>query len=208
MAISKLIRAFFEMYRPKSNNLYIAPLLAAGLISAGGKVLGGLMQRRQAKKLKQSNYIPPALTEAKAEADIIANSSTAPGQQAEEEAARQSTAQSITNASKVAGSANELINFAGAARGNENKNMRDIARRALIWKDSQRANRNMIRGRIASQQAANRDQYQGAKSALIGASNQNIFGGITDAATAFALGSVGGGKTPIPRNPNYVPNYQ
>lgn len=161
------------------------PLTALALASGAGKFIGGLFQSHKAKKLKPSTWVPPELRASQAEANRLSTASMAPGQQAEEESIRQSGSQYLTNIAKTGTSANEMQNFAGKAMGAENAMKRDIARRALLWKDQHRANLNAIRGRIAAQQIENRRQYQAAKSALRGAANQNIFGGLTDIAGAY-----------------------
>jgi hypothetical protein len=176
------------------------PLTIFGLATGGLKTIAGLFQKNKAKKLKESNYIPPALKEAETEAKILSNASTAPGQQAEEEAIKQGTSQYLSNVSKTGASANEMQNFAGAAIGNENKLKRDIARRTLLWKDQQRSNRNAIRGRIGQQQSENRRQFQAAKSALTGAGNQNLFSGLSDIGGSLAFGL---SKNKSPYNSDY-----
>lgn len=161
--------------------------IAVAGVTAAAKVGHGLHQKNKAKKLKKSNFMPAGLKEAKAEADLAANATKAPGQEQAEETVRQNTAQMISNASKVGGGANAQLNIASAAAGNQNKAMRDIASRALWWKDQQRASRNMIRGQMAGQERENLQQFQATKSALLGAANANIWGGISDAGAAGAM---------------------
>lgn len=194
--LRKVIHSFFELYRPKSNTLHVVdPLTAFGLGVGALKTLGGLFQRNKAKKLKESDQISPELAKAEAEANQLANATKAPGQAQEEANVRQSTSRAISDAKKVAGGANEILNYASAAQGTENKAMRDVSRRALLYRDQARKNRAAIRQQIASQRAANRQQFQAAKSALLGASNQNIFGGLTDMGGTLALNASGGGNS-------------
>lgn len=193
--LHKLIKAFFELYRPKSNRLHIIdPLTGLAVVSGVGKLIGGIIQKRKAKKLKPSTYVSPELQKAEAEANMMANSGEYTGQSQDQANIKQSTAQSIANASKVAGGAGELLNYASAAQGNENAAMRDVAKRALLWRDKAKQDRNAVRRQIAGQQDANMRQYQSAKSALLGASNTNIFSGATDLSGAALFSKAGGGN--------------
>lgn len=178
-------------------------------VAAGVAVVGGVAtavqankQKKAAARVKPSKWVPPSLLKQKAESDILASSSLAPGQVDEQAAARQNTSQFISNVAKTGGGANELINAASAASGNENRVMRDISRRSLLWKDQRRADRNRINSQIAGQESENRRQWQGAKSALIGAGNQNMFNGISSIGTGIASGLSGqfGGSSPMYRS--------
>lgn len=179
----------------------------ASAVAVAGGVAAAVQankQKKAAARIKPSKWVAPSLLKQKGEADILASSSLAPGQTDEQEAARQGTAQFISNVSKTGGGANELINAASAGVGNENRAMRDIAKRSLLWKDQRRADRNRINSQIAAQESENRRQWQGAKSALIGAGNQNMFNGISSIGTGIAgglSGQFGGGKTSY-----YTPN--
>lgn len=172
-----------------------APLLLAGSLLAGGKIFGGLRQNRMASQLKPSNYIPPALKKNQAELEMMSGATKYPGQSQDEERIKQGTSETISRMSKAAGSASELLNTASAAQSNENRAFRDVSQRALLWKDAIRNNLRNTRGQIANIQQQNRQQYLAAKSALRGAANQNIFGGVSDLVTGLGLAA---GQTSAP----------
>lgn len=169
-------------------------LIGAG-IGAGAKLILGANQRAQAKKLKPSDYLPPAARENALHAQMQANATTYPGQTQDQTRADQTTANAVGQIQKNSKSATDILNSAGLiqARGNAVNN--DIAQRYQQFKQGALARLMGTNQQLAGYQNQNQQQYYAAKSALLGAGIQNTYGGISD---------IGGGIAAASR-PQYAP---
>lgn len=172
-----------------------AAIIAQG-VQAGYQAVKGAQQKRQAKRLKPSTYIPPALqSQLAADKNRTAKSITKRQQLADKRINRM-TAQTSNRIAKTGGSAGNMIIGAAAA----DAQGKDAIQESEVIAESERErNRDKLSATkmsVARVQQKNQDEYEAAKSALLGAGDQNIFGGIKTAGStaAFAAGAMSGDK--------------
>lgn len=171
--------------------------LAALAIGAGvqgvAKIAQGISQKRKAKKLKESTFIPPALLEAERLARNQENTTRYAGQDVDENNIRQATATGISNVNKAATSSADALNMGSAIVGREQNQMRQLGKTLQMYKEQGRQSRRQALREKAYAQARNKQTFEEAKSALTGASIQNIYGGISDIGGGIA--SLGQGSS-------------
>lgn len=174
------------------------PLIASG-ISAIGKGIKAGQQRKAARNLKESKYVPPELYADRDLASLQAFSRNAPGQAVAQENVRRRQATEIGAATRMyGGDANKMATILTRAGAKADDANRDIA---TIGEQFSNQAFNRLSGAnraIAGQKRVNRDEYNRAKSQLISASDQNWFGAFNDLlngglATASFYGGGGGG---------------
>jgi len=165
--------------------------IALGLAAAQGIYQGikGLRQKRQAKKLKESTYIPEELLMNRDLAQQQAYSRRAPGQGQAEENNRRAMANRIANAQKsFGGDANKMAAITSAATAqNIDANAKTQAMGQQFSENAfgRLSNANMG---IAEQKRQNRSEYVQTKNALQASGDQNIFSGIGNIASAGLAG--------------------
>ena len=156
------------------------PLIAAG-ISAGAKAIKAHQQRKEARKLQESKFVPPELMMNRDLAQLQAYSQRAPGSAQAESNIRRSQANSLAAGLKNSGgSAVKAAANAVASQGVANDALArvDAAGEQFTQNALGRlANANIG---IASQKRQNRDEYNRAKSQLLAASDQNYFNSFND----------------------------
>lgn len=157
----------------------IAALVAVG--QAGYQAYKGHQQEKKAKKLKQSNYVPPALEEAIVSSRMEANS-LSPGYNRAMERARRSTGNTLTSAKRIGGSASQIQQTLVDSDAREKEISKDI-------EVAESANRTMakrnLQGLLVTKggfQKQSKDALDAAKSALIGAGEQNKYNAVTNLA--------------------------
>lgn len=181
-------------------SLGVIPLAAvaaeAALIDPVSKLIAGLRQKKQAKNLKPSTFMPEALSRATAETRQAAYSSRSLDQGVEEGLLRKEAANQLYQGSQT-GTASQKLAYASKVGGNFTDRLKSTlgqGRRDRYGRIKDYEN-NLLR--TANVQADNQAIYEGAKSELTGASMQNIYGGFFGGlgnATGDVLGTIAGFK--------------
>ncbi len=171
------------------------PLITAAASAAyqGGK---GLSQRRAAKKLKESKFVPKELLMNKDLAMEQAYSRRAPGQSQAEENIRRNSANAISAASRMyGGDANKVAAVAAAVNGQANDANRGLAANGAQFSEQAFNRLSGANNAIASQKRQNNDEFNQAKAALIASGDQNIYNSINNLSTlGLSAMSQGTGK--------------
>lgn len=173
-------------------NLY--PLIAAAA-SAAAKSGVAASQRRSAKKLKESKWIPEELMMNKDLAQLQAYSREAPGKAKAEENIRRSQANTLSAIQKTAGGDTGKIAAASVASQQAATDALDqVNVRGQQFSENALNNVRTSNVQIAQQKMRNRDEFNRAKTDLLAASDENYmraFNDILDGAMASAY--MGGG---------------
>lgn len=165
--------------------------MAIPLILGGANALfqgiSAINQKRKANKLKASTFEPPALTEEANLARTQANASKYAGQSIDEENLRQGAADSVANAERAATSSGQLLNVGSKIANQQQRGMKSIAQRGEMFRQNAMDKyRNVLRAK-AQNQMGNQQQFQAAKSALIGSSNQNAYNALSSVLGGLAI---------------------
>lgn len=165
----------------------VALALAAGQgIYQGVK---GLVQKNQAKKVKESTFIPEELLMNRDLAKQQAYSRRAPGQANAEENVRRMTANRIAAGQRSAGGdANKLAAIASGAVGQANDANARIAEGGARFSENAFGRLSNANTAIAGQKRQNRAEYDQTVSELDAAGDQNIFNSIGNIASAGLAG--------------------
>ena len=172
------------------------PLIAAGLSLVGGvgKIIQGFRQRKAAKKLQKSNYIPPAMTESINRLKAGALSAMLPGYGRAVEHIQANTANSIRAAGS--GSISDKLATAQGVNVAQNDAVVDLEAKGAQHQLMQEDRLNQGLASKASVEMGNEQQFRQTKQQLLNSGSQNISGGLSDMATvgttAMALGGAGG----------------
>jgi hypothetical protein len=176
----------------------VTALVIGGAVQGGAKIAQGIKQKKMAKRLKESTYIPPALLEAESKARKEANATRYAGQEVDEANIAQASATAVSNVNKAATNSADALNMGAAIVGSEQKQKMQLGK---ILQQSKIRGKEIQRETLykkAQAQARNRAAYEAAKSALTGASIQNTYSGVSDiggAAAAFGSANfLGGGN--------------
>lgn len=141
-------------------------------------------QRQKASELQQSNYIPPSVQNAVATARQMSEGSVSmPGYNQAVDRLKTTTANTIANSRKVAGNSAQLSQDVANASARENQSDQSLSAQNSAFKFSNLQNLQKWLGIRGGYEAKNRDQFNAAKSALTGAADQNMYNGISSAAS-------------------------
>jgi len=165
--------------------------IALGLAAAQGIYQGvkGIRQKNQAKKLKESKFIPEELLMNRDLAMQQAYSRRAPGQAAAEENVRRTMANRIAGAQKsFGGDANKMAAVASGAAGQANDANARLAAQGAQFSENAFGRLSNANIGIAGQKRQNRSEYLQTKNALQASGDQNIFSGIGNIASAGIAG--------------------
>jgi len=155
----------------------VALALAAGQGIYQG--IKGIRQKRQAKKLKESNWIPEELLMNRDLAKQQAYSRRAPGQAQAEENVRRTQANTIAAAQRSAGGdANKIAAIASGAAGQANDANARLAAQGAQFSENAIGRLSNANTAIAGQKRQNRAEYLDTKAALDASGDQNIFNSI------------------------------
>lgn len=151
-------------------------------------------QKQKADNLKPSNYVPPSVQSAVDMATQSAASSTAPGYGNQLQKIKTVGANSISRAKQVAGDANQLQSAVQQVDARERDNTRDLGNRNQEFQFQNRGQLMKWLGIRGASEQRSTDAFNATKSALIGASQQNLYNGISGAAAVGikAVGSTDG----------------
>jgi hypothetical protein len=108
--LSMLFSLIFRCFIPRNTLgfLQFIPLIVAG-VSAGAKAIKASQQRREARKLKESTYMPPELAMNRDLAQLQAYSRRAPGQAKAEENIRRAQANTLSAIERSAGGSADKV---------------------------------------------------------------------------------------------------
>lgn len=167
--------------------------LAASAIPSIFQGIKGLTQKRQAKRLKESTYVPPELLQNKALARIQAQSRRAPGQSVAEENIRKNLATTLgAQARMFGGDANKSVSLAAGASARADNATRGLAAQGQAFSENAYARLGAANNAIAGQKRQNRDEFNRAKAQLLAAGDQNIFNSINNLSTVGLMGAAQG----------------
>ncbi len=170
--------------------LTIIPLALAAL-PAVFQVGKGIAQRGQARKLQESTFVPRETLENRDLAAQQAYSRRAPGQAAAEENIRRTQANQINAGTRAfGGDVNKMAAIASNATGQADDANRSVAAQGQAFSEGAFNRLQSANNSVAIQRQRNRDEYNQAKASLLAASDQNIFGGINNLATAGLVGAL------------------
>jgi hypothetical protein len=157
-----------------------APVMALiALAQSGYQMYKSHQQKKKAEEMKDSRYVPPSVQQALASANSEATQ-LSPGYSRSVEKIRQSSATSINNAKRIGGSSNQIQNMVNNVDAREKEAIKDVEVSENAFKARARDN---VRGLMMTKggfEKDSRDAYNAAKSALIGASEQNKYNAITN----------------------------
>ena len=156
---------------------FIPALIGAGL--AAYQMIQAAKQRKEAKNMKPSNYVPAAVREAEVSARMNANAQS-PAAARGLERIRQSTANTISSAKRVGGSAASVQQAVNDADAREKESLKDLQ---VADSQNQADNRQRLQDILMAKgnyQQQSQDAYNSAKSALIGAAQQNQYNAVTN----------------------------
>lgn len=167
-----------------------ATWVAAGVASAAAtaKIVQGIKQKRAAKDLKPSEYVPPGLLQNQKTAELQSNATSYPGQEADKAELDRNVANSIGFATRNLKSGSDILNLASAAETKRNNAVMDMSKRFQMFK-LQSLNRLMgANAQVGNYEGNNYQQFLKTKQALLAAGDQNIYGGISGGGAAVASG--------------------
>lgn len=198
------------------------PLLATALSLAPTVIQGvqAAKQKKLAKNLKKSDYIPPGVLEAEAIARQQANATELPGQGRIEDNLEKQTANTLSAARRTSNDSASVMEQVQAADAKSKEVVGDLGVNLAEFKRKNQKDLQSTLERKGQYEKQNQDAYDAAKSALKGASSQNAFNAVSNAASAGLMLSDGinpatgnpfgstGAKKATPTPPAITPEQQ
>lgn len=139
-------------------------------------------QKREAKNLQKSTFIPPSVQEATNVARSNANATVTPGYSRSVERLEKISANSISNAKKISTSSGNIMAAVSKADALEKEGIKDLGARNDWFRFQNRGVLSRILQQKGIYEQRNQDKYDAAKSALRGASDQNLYNSVTNVA--------------------------
>lgn len=164
-------------YKRLKGRAYVIPALI-GLGVAGFQAYQGYKQKKQAKKLKASNYVPPSVEEALVSARMHSTADS-PGHRRGLERLKQSSASSISASKRIGGSSAQLQQGVADTDAREKEHSKDLQVANSAFKNQARNNVQDLLLTKGGYEQQSQDSFNAAKSALIGASQQNTYNAVT-----------------------------
>jgi hypothetical protein len=159
--------------------------LAASLLPAAFQGIQGLFQKKRANDLQESKFIPPELLMNKDLATQQAYSRRAPGQAQAEQNIRRIQANQISASQRTfGGNANKQAAIAAGASAQADQANQGVATMGQQFSEGAFGRLSNANLGIAQQKRQNRDEFNRAKESLLYASDQNLFNGVNNAASA------------------------
>lgn len=172
------------------------PLTIGALaLDAGFKAYQGFKQQKMARDLRPSNYVPPAVTEAVANARLGANSTVAPGYGRQVDKLRTSTANTVERLSRATTNPNQIQQGVLDADAREKEILKDMEVNNEAWRAQNRDRLNAALGIQGQYQKQAYDQYNATKSALKGAGMQNLYHSVSGLAEGALYANLFDGST-------------
>lgn len=187
------------------------PLIAAA-IPAALQVYKGFRQKYLAKKLKESTFIPSELRENQNLAKQQAYSRRAPGAARAEENIRKNLATTLGSQSRMfGGDAGKMVSLSSGASARADNAVQGVQAQGQAFSENAFGRLAGANNAVAGQKRQNRDEYNRAKAQLLGASDQNLFNGVSNlssaAITAYNAGDIGKGGGPVAGQSNPWSDY-
>jgi len=155
-------------------------------------------QKKAAKKLKDSNYVPTAVEEA-VQSSRLQSNATSPEYQRGLEKLKQSSANTISTSKRIGGTAGQMQQSVADADAREKESIKDLSVAASATKAQSRGELQNLLLTKGGYQKESRDAYNASKSALLGAAEQNQYNAITTGAQGLVAAFPG--KTPTTGSP-------
>ena len=172
------------LYKKQRGKFYFVGALI-GLGTAAYSLYKGHQQRKKARQLKNSNYVPPSVQEAVANSRMAA-SGTSPEYLRGQQKLRLSTQNTVNNARRVGGSAGQIQQAVADSDAREKEAVKDLEVSDAAYRNNNRLALNQQLGIQGQYEKESYDNYNAAKSALLGAAEQNTYNGITQGLEAGA----------------------
>lgn len=173
------------MADPISLGMMAAPAIA--------QLITGASQKKKAKNLQASTYIPPALRRKISDLNIRANAGRYAGQDVDEANVRKNVADAMASVKEGTSSSSNILNAASLLNEQANQAFQNIGARAEQVRERRQDDLNRALTEKSGVQMENQRRFQAAKGALSGAGDQNIFNALSNLSSAGLLSSVGGG---------------
>lgn len=173
--------------------LPLAVMIGSQVINSGYQAYKSGQQKKMAKNLRPSNYIPPELKKQLSADERRASINQTKRQIRTNQQIDNTTANTANRIAKVGGSAADVI---GAISAVDAKAKNAKIENEVVAEQEMEMRRDKLgrtRENVARIQLKNQDEYEAAKSALTGASDQNMFNAITGI-TSTASYLAGSGK--------------
>lgn len=196
IALYTLLTVATSFLIPKRKGyFFIVPLIAAA-IPAVFQGIKGIRQRRLAKKLKESTFVPPELRENQNLAKQQAYSRRAPGAALAEENIRRNLATTLGSQSRMfGGDAGKMVALSSGASARADNAVRGVQAQGQAFSENAFGRLGAANNAVAGQKRQNRDEFNRTKAQLLAASDQNIFNSINNLSTVGLMGvASGGGK--------------
>lgn len=160
--------------------LSLAPSLVQGVM--------GIAQNRRANKVRPDSYVPPSLNRAIGINESLASKSVSPGYNQAIQDINEAQESTMDAAIQAGGNASQIQETISRADAGTKNTLRALQANNENYRENNllRLNNSLIQKSDFEQR--NRDKYNAAKSALRGASQQNLYNSITNAAEAGILG--------------------
>jgi len=187
------------------------PLIAAA-VPAVFQGIKGLIQRKKAKNLKESKFIPSELRENQELAKQQAYSRRAPGAALAEENIRKNLATTLGSQSRMfGGDAGKMVALGSGASARADNAVRGVQAQGQAFSENAYGRLAGANNAVAGQKRQNRDEYNRTKAQLLGASDQNFFNSLSNlssaAITGYAAGDIGKGGGPVAGQSNPWSDY-
>lgn len=162
------------------------PLFAA-LLPAAFQAVQGISQRSEADNLKESKFIPPELLMKRDLARQQAYSKRAPGTAQAEEQVRRNLATSLSASRRAfGGDAGKMAAITSSLQGQANDATQTLQSRGQAFSEGAVAREGQALSEIGAVKQRNRENYNRTKAELYRASDQNLFGAVSNVGS-FAL---------------------
>lgn len=212
IALYTLLTVATSFLIPKRKGyFFIVPLIAAA-IPAVFQGIKGIRQRRLAKKLKESTFVPPELRENQNLAKQQAYSRRAPGAALAEENIRRNLATTLGSQSRMfGGDAGKMVALSSGASARADNAVRGVQAQGQAFSENAFGRLGAANNAVAGQKRQNRDEFNRTKAQLLAASDQNLFNALSNASSAaitgYAAGDIGKGGGPVAGQSNPWSDY-
>lgn len=164
------------------------PIAALALMAAPAVMSGvqGLMQNRDLKRLKKSDYIPEALKEKYQRDQTLAQVTSQPGEAAAKALVEQGAATTMSRIERSSNNSADVLNAIAATGSQSNNAMQEIAARSEQQKFQAQQNLGNTEMQVAAVQDQNQRDYDQTKAALRESRDQNYYNALTGLAGVAA----------------------
>lgn len=174
----------------------MADLISLGMMAAPAisQMIQGSKQRKKARDLNVSTYIPPALRRKISDLTMMSKAGRYAGQDVDEANVRKNVADAMASVREGTSSSANILNAASLLNEQANQAFQNIGARAEQVRERRLADLNMARSEKSGVQMENQRRFQAAKGALEGAGSQNMFNALSNLAAIGVLARGGRGS--------------